>query len=261
MSPLLGANEPPAFVTARPLGPSPCFITCDHASNRFPACLGDLGVSAAERERHIAWDIGALGVALHLAARLDATLIASSYSRLVIDVNRPLWRHDSIPIKSEATEIPGNAALPEAERELRREALFRPYHREITRLLDARAAAGRATLLVSVHSFTPVYLGVARPWQIAILSNRDRRVADLMLSGLLADPSLCVGDNIPYRLTDEGDYGVPVHGEQRGIPHVLIEIRQDQIAGATGQVAWAERLGILLERAAAALACAPRRAG
>lgn len=247
---MLAAHEPPAVIVTRAHSRAPFFVTCDHASNRIPELLGDLGVSAAERERHIAWDIGALGVAHRLAERLQATLVASSYSRLVIDCNRHLWREDAIPLRSELTAVPGNGNLSEPEKEARRASFHRPYHEGIQALLDAREQLGIATVYVSVHSFTPVYEGVSRPWQVAMLSNRDRRIAEILLRELSRDPALCVGDNIPYRLTDDGDYGVPVHAERRGLPHVLIELRQDLIVEASGQHAWAARLAPLLQQAA-----------
>lgn len=246
---LLGPDEPPAVTVTRPAATSVFVLTCDHASNRFPAALGDLGVSASERDRHIAWDIGALAVAQGLSAALDASLVASGYSRLVMDMNRPPQRADLFPVISEHTPIPGNEALDEAARTARRRELFEPYHDSIARLLDARQARGLPSVLVSIHSFTPVYAGVARPWEIALLSNRDRRLTDLLLAALRREHVLNVGDNIPYRLTDEGDYGVPVHGEQRGLPHTLIELRQDTIASASGQRQWVARLAPLLREA------------
>ena len=244
---LLQPDEAPAVSVSRPHGRSPVFLTCDHASQRLPRAVGDLGVAAADLDRHIAWDIGALAVAQGLSDALDATLVASGYSRLVMDMNRPLHRADLFPVCSEATAVPGNAGLDDAARAARRQALFEPYHGTITRLLDARR--GRPTVLVSIHSFTPVYAGHARPWDIALLSNRDRRLTDCLLAALRADPALTIGDNIPYRLTDDGDYGVPVHGEQRGLAHVLIELRQDGIASAAGQRAWVRRLAPLLHAA------------
>lgn len=247
---LLAPHEPPAVSVLHADSVSPFFFTCDHASRRVPASLGDLGVPAAEWERHIAWDIGALGVAERLATHFQATLVATGYSRLVIDCNRQLWRHDCIPELSELTPVPGNCNLGEVERARRIEALHRPYHEAITRLLDARAAAAIPTVYLAIHSFTPRYKGEQRPWQVALLSNRDRRVAEILLRELGRDSSLVVGDNIPYRLTDETDYGVPVHAERRGLPHVLIELRQDEIADAQGQRRWAERLVPLLEIAA-----------
>ena len=254
---LLRAHEPPAVDIERPAAASPFFLTCDHASNRIPEALGDLGVSVDDRARHIAWDIGALAVARGLSAVLDATLVASGYSRLAMDMNRPLHRADSIPLHSEATAVPGNEGLTDDARAARRHTLFEPYHDTIARLLDERLARGQPTMLVALHSFTPVYLGVARPWEVALLSNRDRRVADFLIEALHHEHGLEVGDNIPYRLTDDGDYGVPVHGERRGLPHVLIELRQEGIASAAGQAAWVRRLAPLLRAAWAALPAMP----
>ena len=244
---LLKPHEPAAFLLERPEAQSPFVLTCDHASQRIPEALGDLGVSAAERERHIAWDIGALAVARGLMHALDATLISTGYSRLVIDANRPPGRFDAVPETSEATEIPGNRGLPQAAIEMRQRALFDPYHAAISGLLDARLAAGRPAIFIAIHSFTPVYLGQSRPWQVALLSHRDRRLTDWMLAALRQDPNLCVGDNTPYRVTDEGDYGIPVHAERRGLPHLLIELRQDLIAEPAGQGVWIERLASLLK--------------
>ena len=247
---MLRPHEPPPVVVERADASSPFLITCDHASNRIPEVLGDLGVSAAERTRHIAWDIGALGVSRALSAQFDACLVATNYSRLVIDCNRHPARADAIPACSELTEVLGNRGLNDDDKAARREALWEPYHQTLKTLLDARQAARRPTAYIAIHSFTRVYKGESRPWQIALLSNRDRRMADILLRELGKDGTLCVGDNIPYRLTDEGDYGVPVHAERRGLPHVLIELRQDEIADTAGQGAWATRLQALLRMAA-----------
>lgn len=250
---LLQPHEPPCVEVAQPTARSAFVFTCDHASHRIPVALGALGLPAAERWRHIAWDIGALAVAQGLATALDAVLVSSGYSRLVMDVNRAPSRPDAIPTLSEATVIPGNVGLSEAAVVARRREIFEPYHAAIEQLLDRRLAAQRATIYVAIHSFTPVYKGAARPWQVALLSNRDRRVAELLLGALAGDPALCVGDNIPYRITDEGDYGIPVHGERRGLPHVLIEIRQDEITTGAGQQRWISRLAPLLLAAQRAL--------
>ncbi len=258
---LLGPHEAPAVSVERPEACSPFLLICDHASKRIPEALGDLGVAAADRDRHVAWDIGALGVARGLSVALDATLVAGGYSRLVIDLNRPPHRADRFPVQSEDVAVPGNVAIDETERTRRTTALFEPYHGTVARLLEARAARGQPTLLVAIHSFTPVYAGVARPWEIALLSNRDRRVADCLMHGLRRDHVLNVGDNIPYRLTDDGDYGVPVHGERRGLPHVLIELRQDTVASASGQRAWIGRLTPLLREAWSRLASACEAGG
>ncbi len=153
-------------------------------------------------------------------------------------------------MRSEATDVPGNAGLSAAARAARERLVWSPYHAAIISLLDARAAAGRRTVYVSIHSFTPVFLGQTRAQHVAVLSRRDRRLADSLLIDRACDPALCVGDNIPYRMTDEGDYGVPVHAEGRGLPCTLLEIRQDQIALPEQPDAWADRLAPLLAAAA-----------
>ena len=239
---LLASDEPAAVEVERADGGSPFFIVCDHAGARIPRVLGTLGLTLADLRRHIAWDIGAAGVARRLSAMLDACAVLQTYSRLVIDCNRPPGVEGSIAAISEATPIPGNQAIVASERERREREVFRPYHDRIRALLDARKAAGRATVLVSVHSFTPIYLGRSRPWHVGILYNRDTRLARAMLVELRSDPDLIVGDNEPYAVSDFGDYAIPVYGEKRRLPHVEIEIRQDLIGDRYGQELWARRL-------------------
>lgn len=241
-SPLLAPDEPAPVWEENESGRSPFFFTCDHAGKLIPRALGDLGVSAAERERHIAWDIGIAGVAKHLARALDAHLVGQTYSRLVIDCNRPPGVAASIPVISEATKIPGNEDLTAEDQLARRTAIFDPYHARIAAALDARK--DRPTFLVALHSFTPVYLGVARPWHIGTLywSKARRDLPQLLLALLREENGLVVGDNEPYAATEITDYAIPVHGEGRGLPNSGIEIRQDLIAGETGQQEWAERL-------------------
>jgi predicted N-formylglutamate amidohydrolase len=241
-SPLLAADEPEPVWEENAGGRSPFLFTCDHAGNLIPKRLGDLGVSAAERERHIAWDIGIAGVARRLAHELDAHLVGQTYSRLVIDCNRPPGVAASIPVVSEATQIPGNENLSEEDRLARRQAIFDPYHARIAAVLDARAA--RTTFLVALHSFTPVYLGAARPWHIGTLYwNKARTdLPQLLLALLREEEGLVVGDNQPYDVTEITDYAIPVHGEGRGLANTGIEIRQDLIATDAGQAEWADRL-------------------
>ena len=245
---LLAADELPAVLVERPDGRSAFFLTCDHAGHALPRALGDLGLPEAERLRHIGWDIGALAVARDLAARLDATLVAQRYSRLVIDCNRPPTSPDLIPAHSEAIDVPGNHGLSAAARAARLATFHTPYHDRIRALLDARIAAGRGTVYVAVHSFTPVYLGRARPWQIGVLAGADRRLADILLTLLSEDDALTVGDNEPYRI-DGKDFGIPEHALTRGLPNVLLELRRDLIGHATGQRTWAARLAEALETA------------
>jgi len=235
-------------VVERAEGGSPFLLVCDHADRRFPEATGSLGVAAEDLERHIAYDIGILPVARAAAAALDAPLVAQTYSRLVIDCNRPTHVPQSIPELSEQTAIPGNRGLAASQRQARIEALFRPYHEAIAALLEARAARGQPSMLIAMHSFTKVYMGASRPWHIGLLYNRDGRLAAPLLELLTSDAGLTVGDQLPYAVDDEHDYTLPVHGEQRGLWHVGVEIRQDLIAERAGQEQWMERIGALLRQ-------------
>ncbi|MBI1774794.1 MAG: N-formylglutamate amidohydrolase [Proteobacteria bacterium] len=246
---LLAADEPPAVTILREDGGSPFFLTADHAGKTLPRRMGGLGLPEGELERHIAWDIGIAGTSRLLADRLDAFLILQTYSRLVIDCNRAPGVPTSIPVLSELTRIPGNEQLTAADAAARVREIFEPYHGRIVRELDARRDTGRPTVLIAMHSFTPVFKDFARPWHVGVLYNRDPRLARIMLKLLGTEGDLVVGDNEPYAISDESDYTIPVHGERRGIPHVEIEIRQDLIADAKGQAAWADRLARLLEEA------------
>ncbi len=247
---LLGPDEPAAAVISRAGAASPFLFLCDHAGRRIPRALGTLGLDEADLGRHIAWDIGARGTAERLAAALGATLIRQRYSRLVIDCNRAPGHETSIAARSEATEIPGNRNLTWGEIAAREQAVFHPYHALIAETLDRRQASGQRTLVVSVHSFTPVYLGVARFWDAGVLHDRDPTLGRA-LAALLRDERLHVGDNEPYRLTQTSDYTIPVHAERRLLPYVELEIRQDRIATPLGQAQWAARLARLLPLAAA----------
>jgi predicted N-formylglutamate amidohydrolase len=254
---LLGPDDPPPFSQWRTQGRSNFVIVVDHAGRRIPDRLGDLGLPASELLRHIAWDIGALAVAQRVAAALDAPLLAQNYSRLVIDCNRDPGVPSSIPAVSERSVIPGNVGLTTAQITARRTAIFDPYHAAIRALLDHRAAAGRPTILVAQHSMTDVYGNERRHMHAAVLYNRDRRFAGLVLDGLRREPGLVIGDNEPYFVSDETDYTIPRHGEARGLPHVEIEIRQDLISDAAGQSDWALRIARALADAEQALRALP----
>jgi len=250
---LLAPDEPAPVTVLREAGTSDVFLTADHAGRLIPRSLHQLGVPDAEMERHIAWDIGIEGVTRHLSALLDATAVIQAYSRLVIDCNRdPSWP-TAMPAVSEYTPIPGNEHLTEADRSARVAAIFTPYHDRITALLDARHAAGRRTVLVAMHSYTPSFKGERRDMQVGVLYNKDVRMAAIMLDLLRAEGDLIVGDNAPYAITEASDYGVPTHGEKRGLSHVEIEIRQDLIAAPSGQQSWAARFARLLPEAVARL--------
>jgi predicted N-formylglutamate amidohydrolase len=251
---LIGEGDPSPVRVLRPAGASQFFLTADHAGRAIPRPLGNLGLPESELGRHIAWDVGIAGVTEKLAEALDATAVLQVYSRLVIDCNRqPAWA-SSVPAISELTAIPGNANIPPAEREARRREIFVPYHECIAELLDQRRVApGRRTVLIAMHSFTPVFKGEPRNIAIGILYNRDVRLADILLDLLRSEGDLVVGDNAPYAITDASDYTVPVHGEGRGLPHVEFEIRQDLIGDELGQAAWAARLARWLPLADARL--------
>ena len=246
---LLAADEPPPVSVQNPGGGSPLLLVADHAGNVMPHALARLGLAEKECVRHIAWDIGIAGLARLLSNALDATLIRQNYSRLVIDCNRPLDAASSIPEISEFTPIPGNVGLSDAEKAARAREIFLPYHECIEIELERRRRAGRPTALIALHSFTPEFKGVARPWHVALLHNRDRRLVDRLLNLFKQERGLVVGDNEPYFVSDATDYTIPVHGERHGLPHALIEIRQDLIAEETGQQEWAARLAHVLPRA------------
>ena len=239
---LLGATDVPPVLEESPAGSSPFFLTCDHYGRVIPRALGGLGVPASELTRHIAWDIGIAGVATQLSKHLDAHLVAQRYSRLVIDCNRPPDAASSIPVISEATAVPGNENLAPEGAQMRRREIFEPYHRCIAEAIDRRLRDGMPTVLVSLHSFTPVYAGVARPWHIGTLYHRDTRLPPLLLKLLRAESDLVVGDNEPYAVDDTTDYTIPVHGERRGLINTGIEIRQDLISDQAGEKQWADRL-------------------
>jgi predicted N-formylglutamate amidohydrolase len=239
---LLGREDVPPVFEDNVAGRSPFLLTCDHYGRLIPGILGDLGLPESELSRHIAWDIGIAGVAEALSRHLGAHLIAQAYSRLVIDCNRPPGTPSSIPRMSEATVISGNEGLSRDAAGLRREAIFDPYHRRIAEVIEQRLRDGVPTVLVSLHSFTPVYAGIERPWHIGTLYHRDTRLPPRLLKLLRGEADLVVGDNEPYAVSDETDYTIPVHGEARGLMNTGIEIRQDLIADQAGQKQWAERL-------------------
>jgi predicted N-formylglutamate amidohydrolase len=243
---LLGSDEPPAFAVQGSDEHSPFVIVCDHAGARLPRRLGSLGLSARELDSHIAWDIGAVGVAQPLACALGAFLVWQPYSRLVIDCNRPLDATDSIAGHSGGMFIPGNANPGWDEARARTREIFQPYHAVIRAELDRRKAADLPTVFVSIHSFTPVLLDKPRPWHIGVLSHRDERLALPLLSLLHAEGDLVVGHNEPYAAQEASDYSLIEHGEKRGLVTVELEIRQDLIATLAGQMDWAARLVRLL---------------
>lgn len=236
------ADWPEAVEAINEAGRSDIVLICEHASNHMPAEYASLGLAGSELTRHIAWDIGAAAVTRRLAAKLDAPAFLGNYSRLLIDLNRPLGVPSSIPTLSESTEIPGNVGIVEAERNRRAERMFAPFHARVAEHIAMRERTKRATRIVAMHSFTPVFLGKARPWHAGILYDGSREFGEEVIASLKGDAALNVGANVPYVISRGGDYAVLVHGEDRGHPAILIEVRQDLLADDSGVAEWTERL-------------------
>jgi predicted N-formylglutamate amidohydrolase len=231
------ASDP--VVVANRGGRSSYVLICDHASNTLPAAFGTLGLTAEDLRRHIAWDPGAAPVARYMAEILGATLIESQVSRLVIDCNRPLDAPDLVPAVSETTAIPGNRDLSEAERARRIALAYDPFHAAIEDVVSERLAAGRETRLVSIHSFTPVYKDVARPWHVGIIHDDDRRLAAPVIAALRSLEGVTVGVNEPYSPADRVYFTLERHARSRGLPCAMVEIRNDEIPAEAGQRKWA----------------------
>jgi len=247
---LLGVGDPAPVAVINQDGRAPALLVCEHAGRAVPAALNRLGLADDAFARHVAWDIGAEAVARIMAEALDAPLVIQRYSRLVVDCNRPAAAPDVMPAVSDGVVVPGNRDLDAAGRSARWDAIHAPFHAEVAACLDAALARGRVAL-VTIHSFTPALatVGLPRPWHIGLLA-RETRLAHPLMDRLLAErPGLVAAFNEPYRITDPGDYTIPVHAEPRGVPHVLVEIRNDLIAETDGQRDWAA----LMTRALAAV--------
>lgn len=230
-----------AFQILHSEGTGSFVLFCDHASNRIPAGLENLGLEPSELIRHIAWDIGAAGVTTELSAILDAPAILSRTSRLVVDCNRQLTAHDLIPEVSDGTAIPGNRHLSAAARQMRIDQWFEPYHAAVESVIAEREARRQTSIALSIHSMTACLAGNVRPWQIALSSHDDRSLVEPMLEALRRTGDATVGDNQPYNLDPAVDYSTPFHAMWRNMPYLQVEFRQDEIADAAGQVRWARR--------------------
>ena len=244
---LLADGEVSAVETVNPMGESDICLVCEHAGRLVPRALGRLGLTDADFDRHIAYDIGAEAVSRRLSALLDAPLVLQRYSRLVYDCNRPPEAPSAMPEVSETTSIPGNAGLTPEDRRQRTDEIYRPFHAAVTRTLDAIEARGNAACLVTIHSFTPVYKGAVRTLDLGILHDEDARLADALIASARRDtPHIDVRRNEPYGPADGVTHTLVKHAAPRGIENVMIEIRNDLIAEEAGQQAWAERLAQLL---------------
>jgi predicted N-formylglutamate amidohydrolase len=243
---LVEGEEAPALVVNGG-GRSPYVLVCEHASHRLPKSLGTLGLPESELQRHIAWDIGAEKVARELSRLIDAPLVLQRYSRLAYDCNRPPDSADAMPEISEITHIPGNRQLTSDARLMRTREIYRPFHATIADLLDRRAAEGTRSTVVTIHSFTPVYKGKPRTVELGILHDRDRGLADKLITSF---PTVDARFNEPYGPDDGVLHTLNLHAAPRGLRHAMIEIRNDFLLDERGQVEWAERLSAALVHAA-----------
>ena len=237
--PLIGAGDPPPYSLLNAEGRGPLLLVCDHASREFPAARARLGLSEEASQRHIAWDIGAAELTRAVARSFDAPAVLAGYSRLLIDCNRSLSDPSSIVAASDGVPVPGNRRLTSVERELRARSFFEPYHDAVTQRLEELRRRRLIPALVSMHSFTPVLGKVPRPWHVGVLWDRDARIAVPLLERLRAVKGLVVGDNLPYSGRHPADYTVARHAESARLPHVCLEIRQDEIETAAGVARWA----------------------
>ena len=251
---LLRRSDPEPVQVVRGSGSSPYFLICEHAGNMIPSALDSLGLSPSHLLQHIAIDIGAEGIARHLSQKLDASLVLQRYSRLVVDCNRRPDVEGLIPWVSDGTSIPGNQHLTRAAVDARMREIFFPFHRRIDSILDSRECAGRKTILISVHTFTPSFLGVERRWHAAVVYASPNPFAQKVLKFLQLEHDeqgnrLNIGDNEPYAMIPTRDYSVPRHGQGRGIDHVSVEVRQDLVETDDQQMDWAKRIGQVLMKA------------
>lgn len=240
------AGRGPVARVENPGGQSPILLICEHASNAIPVRYGDLGLGLPERDSHIAWDPGALGVARGLSRLLDAPLVHATVSRLVLDLNRDPSAPDSIPTVSERTTIPGNLDLAPAERAFRAREVYAAFHGKVDAFAETRLASGRLRAVVSVHSFTPIYRDVPRPWDIGLIFDADARYARTVEMGLKRDAMLTIGMNEPYSPADRVFHTLERHAVRRGLAPLMIEIRNDLIRTENGQSSWSNRLAPLL---------------
>jgi predicted N-formylglutamate amidohydrolase len=245
---LLGPDDPPPFAVYNENGKAPLLLLCDHASKAVPKSLNMLGITDAELSQHVGWDIGGLDSAIELSKQLDAPLVASGYSRLVIDCNRWPNGEGSTPELSDTVHVPGNRGITKEQADARADACFWPYHREVARQLDRMTAGGRKVCILVMHSLN----GFKRPWHVGVLWNDDPRLPEPLLAELRKDTSLVVGDNEPYSARDDFEYTLNAHPRPRKLPYCSLEVRQDLMGTADDARAWGRRLAPAIGAAVAA---------
>lgn len=243
-----------AVEISNPEGSGAALILCEHASNHFPAQFGNLGMQAADRDSHAAWDPGARAIALHLSQMLDAPMVASRVSRLVYDCNRPPDAASAMPEKSELIEIPGNRNLTDEQRQKRVNEVYRPFCAAVRDVIKARQDAGLQTVLITVHSFTSIYFGEQRSVEIGILHDDDTSMADAMLANAPFLSHRRVERNQPYGPQDGVTHSLQLHGMANGLANVMLEVRNDLLRSPDDETAMAEELLVLIRPALATLA-------
>jgi len=240
------------FKVIHPLNPDHSwFLTCDHASNNIPHHMNKLGLSQHDINQHIGWDIGAIGMAQEISKILRATLVAGNYSRLIVDLNRPTESETLIPEIADKITIPGNLMVSKMEKNNRISYFHKSYHNNISLMLDSLLENQIKPILVAIHSFTPIFQGFSRPWHVGLLYEHDDRLVQPLKQALTKYANnIVIGDNQPYAIKGPSDYTIPVHGQNRSLPHIEIEVRQDLITTKTQQKIWAKILSKSLTFAA-----------
>ena len=239
---LLRAGDPAPFTVLNPLGRAKVLLVCDHASRAVPQALAGLGLSDSDLARHVGWDIGAAALTHELSRRWDAPAVLSGYSRLVVDCNRVLGEATSMPAVSDGIRVPANEDLPAGQADARAAECYWPYHGAVAAALDRFAAAGVAPAVISMHSFTPQMNGFDRPWEIGVLWDQDPRLAVPLIANLARLHGLTVGDNEPYSARDPHGFTLRHHVIPRGLPNVLLEMRQDEVGTEAGVLHYADYL-------------------
>ncbi len=230
-------------------GAGDVLIVCEHASNRLPPPWGTLGLSPDAQRAHIAWDPGALGLARGLSARLDGPLVHATVSRLIYDLNRPPTAAGAMPAKSELYDIPGNAAIDPSERLARTEAIYLPFHTTLQAEIARRMAQGRPPVIVTIHSFTPVYFGQPRAVEFGVIHDADPTFAHLVVDAARALTKLDTRLNEPYSAADSVTHTLRLQATPYGLPNVMLELRNDLIATPGAEAEMADRLAPVLRRA------------
>ncbi len=250
---MTATNAEDVVEVLNPAGASPVVLVCEHASSFIPPELQDLGLAKADRLSHAAWDPGALAVARRMAERLDAKLVASKVSRLVYDCNRPPSAPDAMPARSELVVVPGNAELDDAARQARADTYYHPFRKALADTIKTTAARGATPVIVTVHSFTPVYHGNPRTVEIGILHDSDTRLADGMLEAAQGS-DFVVQRNEPYGPENGVTHTLKEHGLPHGYANVMLEVRNDLIVSEQQQRDMGDTICDWLDAAMIALA-------